>query len=78
MMWKLISVRLEIVLISTQDRCTVCAECTIGSEIALGTPNGTVVDVGLVEAHLSPFGDSVSLNVRRVHGGRFGPTRWNS
>jgi hypothetical protein len=31
----------EIVLISTQDRCTVCAECTVGSEIALGTPHGT-------------------------------------
>jgi hypothetical protein len=31
-MLKLILVYLEIVLISTQDRCTVCAECTIGSE----------------------------------------------
>jgi hypothetical protein len=30
---KLISVCLEIVLILTQDRCTVCAEHTIGSEI---------------------------------------------
>jgi hypothetical protein len=39
--WKLILVHLEIVLISTQDRCTVCAKCTIGSEIALGTADGT-------------------------------------
>jgi hypothetical protein len=39
--WKLVSVYLEIVLISTQDRFTVCAECTIGMEIILGTPNGT-------------------------------------
>jgi hypothetical protein len=31
----------EIVLISTQDRCTVCAEHAIGSEIVLGTPDGT-------------------------------------
>ena len=23
------------------DRCTVCAECTSGMEIILGTPNGT-------------------------------------
>ena len=23
------------------DRCTVCAECTIGSEINLDAPNGT-------------------------------------
>ena len=35
---KLISVRLEIVLVSTQDRCTVCTECNTGVEIALGTP----------------------------------------
>ena len=31
--WKLVSVHLEIVLILTQDRYTVCAECTIGLEI---------------------------------------------
>ena len=31
----LVSVRLEIVLILTQDKCTVCAERTIGSEIVL-------------------------------------------
>jgi hypothetical protein len=33
-MWNLILVRLETVL----DRCTVCAKCTIGSEIILDTP----------------------------------------
>ena len=33
--WKLVSVWLEIVLILTQDRCTVCAECTIGMEVVL-------------------------------------------
>jgi hypothetical protein len=38
---ELISVCLEIVLISVQDRCTVCAECTTDVEIILGTPNGT-------------------------------------
>ena len=27
-------------VMSTQDRCMVCAECNIGSEIALGTPDG--------------------------------------
>jgi hypothetical protein len=37
----LYSVRLEIVLILTQDRCTVCAERTTGSEIILGAPDGT-------------------------------------
>jgi hypothetical protein len=32
---------LVIVLISTQDRCTVCAERIIGSEIFLDTPDDT-------------------------------------
>jgi hypothetical protein len=39
--WKLHSVRLEIVLIFTQDRCTVCAERTTGSKIILDAPDGT-------------------------------------
>jgi hypothetical protein len=39
--WKLVSVRLEIVLNLTQDRCTVCTEHTIGSEIGLDTPDAT-------------------------------------
>jgi hypothetical protein len=39
--WKLISVRLHIVLILTQDRCIVCVEHTIGSEIILDAPDGT-------------------------------------
>jgi hypothetical protein len=33
--WKLILVHLEIVIILMQDRCTVYAERTIGSEIVL-------------------------------------------
>ena len=32
---------LDIVLILTQDWCTVCVECTIGSEIILDAPDGT-------------------------------------
>ena len=31
----------DIVLILTQDRCTVCVEHTIGSEIILDAPDGT-------------------------------------
>jgi hypothetical protein len=38
---ELISVRLEIVLILAQDRCSFFAECTTGMEIILGTPIGT-------------------------------------
>jgi hypothetical protein len=39
--WKLVSVHLEIVLVSAQERCTVCAERTIGMEIILGATDGT-------------------------------------
>jgi hypothetical protein len=39
--WKVDLVRLAIVLILMQDGCTVCAECTVGSEIILDTPDGT-------------------------------------
>ena len=34
-------VRLEMVLVFVQDRCTVCAERTIGSDIVLDAPDGT-------------------------------------
>ena len=40
-MWNLGSVCLEIVLILMQDRCMVCIEHTICSEINLDTPDGT-------------------------------------
>jgi hypothetical protein len=39
--WKLVLVHLEIVLIPMQDRCTVYAEHTKGSEIVLDKPDGT-------------------------------------
>jgi hypothetical protein len=38
---KLVSACLKIVQILTQDRCTVCAERTIGSEIVLDKIDGT-------------------------------------
>jgi hypothetical protein len=38
---KLISVYLEIVLILTQHRCTICTAHTIGLEIGLHTPDET-------------------------------------
>jgi hypothetical protein len=40
-MANLVLVRLEMVLVSVQDRCMVCAERTTGSEIVLYTPDGT-------------------------------------
>ena len=35
------SVRVEMVLVLVQDRCTVCAKRTIGSDIILDAPDGT-------------------------------------
>ena len=35
------SVRFEMVLVLVQDRCTVCAKRTIGSDIVLDVPDGT-------------------------------------
>ena len=40
-MWNLTSFRLETVLVSVQERCMVCARCTIGLQIILDAPDGT-------------------------------------
>jgi hypothetical protein len=39
--WNLVLVCLEIVLVSVQDRCTVCTEHTIRIEIVLDAHDGT-------------------------------------
>ena len=39
-MSNLISIHLDMVLVSVQDWCTVCAKHTIGSEIVLDAPDG--------------------------------------
>ena len=39
--WKLVLVLSEIVLILMEDRCTVCVERTIGSEIIFDAPDGS-------------------------------------
>ena len=48
--WKLVSVRLQIVLFLTQDRCTVCAERSIGLGTSLTHPMELLGDVGHVES----------------------------
>ena len=74
--WKVVSVRLEIVLILTQDTFAVCVERTIGSEIVLdapdGTPDGCTIGTDIifnapmaqVEARFSPCRDSANLDAR--------------
>ena len=56
-MWNLVLVCWE--LVSVQDRCTVCAEHTIGSEIILAHPMVLLGDVGHVESHFGLLGASV-------------------
>ena len=61
---KLVLVRLGIVLVSARDRCMVCAERTIGSEIILAAPDEPPRDDCQVKAHFRPFRDSVNLSAR--------------
>ena len=70
-----------------QDRCTICPERTIGSEIILDARNELIGDLGHVESHFGPFGYSVSVGARLVHClhqtyhrliNHFGRTRWYS
>jgi hypothetical protein len=63
--WKLVSVHLETVLNSTQDRCIDWDEHAIGLKIILGSNNGTPLgDAGQIEARFSLFGDSANLDTR--------------
>ena len=61
-LWNLVLDRLEIVLVSVEDRCTVCAKRTIGSDIVFNAPMVLLGDEAQVEAPFSPFGDSANLD----------------
>ena len=63
-MWNLVSVRLETMLLSVQDRCTVCAKRTIGSEIVLDEPDHTLGDEAQVKARFGSFKDSANVVAR--------------
>ena len=63
-LWKLVLVRLEIVLVSVQDRCTICAKRTIGLDSVINAPMVLLGDEAQVEAHFSPCGDSANLDAR--------------
>ena len=55
------SVHLEMLLVLVQDRCTVCAKRTIGSDIVFDAPDGTLWPCGI---SFGAFGDGVSVDVR--------------
>ena len=61
---KLISVRLEILLILTQDRCTVCVKRIIGSEMFWTHLMELLGDVGHLDSRFFLFGDTVSVDAR--------------
>ena len=71
-MWNLVSIRLEMVLVSVQDRCMVCAKRTIGLETVLDAPMELQGDKAQVQAHFGLFRNSSSLDApdgtHRRHG----------
>jgi hypothetical protein len=88
----IVSVCSETVLVSEQDRCTVCTKCTpdellgdVAHKSFWTLPKVLPGDEAQVEARFSPFGDSANLDARLVHflrqtyhrlGNRFGYTQW--
>ena len=63
-MWNLVSIRLEIVLVFVQDRCTVCARRTIGSKIIWTHPAVLLGDEAQMEARFGPFRDRANVEAR--------------
>ena len=63
-MWNLVSVRLEVVLVSVQDRCTICAKRNIGSEMFWTQPMVLLGDEAQVEARFGLFADSANFDAR--------------
>ena len=63
-MWNLISIHLETVLVSLQDRCMVCAKPTIGLDIVFNALMVLLGDEAQVEARFSPCGDSANFDAR--------------
>ena len=61
-LWNLVLDRLEIVLVLVEDRCTVCAKRTIGSDIVFNVPMVLLGEDAQLEAPFSPFGDIANLD----------------
>ena len=51
-------------LVSVQDRCTVCAKRIIGTEIILDAPMEHLGDEAQVVSCFGSFGDSANLDAR--------------
>jgi hypothetical protein len=55
-MWNLVSVHLETMLVSVQDRCTVCTKYTIALEIILAHRMVLLGEEAQMEARFGPVG----------------------
>ena len=60
-MWNLVLVRLETVLVSVQNRCTVWAKHTFRSGIILDSSMVLLGDETQVDARFGPFGHTANL-----------------
>ena len=63
-MWNLVSIRLEIVLVLVQDRCTVLPDVPYSQKSFWTHPAVLLGDEGQMEAHFGPFGDSANVDAR--------------
>ena len=58
------SVRLEMVLVLAQDRCTVCANVPYAQKSYWTHPMVLLGDEAQVDARFCPFGDSANVDAR--------------
>jgi hypothetical protein len=60
----LVSVCFNTVFVLVQDRCMVCANIPLDQNLFWTHPMELLCDVGHVESHFDPFGDSVSIGAK--------------
>ena len=63
-MWNLVLIHLEMVLVSLQYRCKVCAKHTLAQKSFWTHQMVLLGDEGQVEARFGPFADSANLDSR--------------
>jgi len=63
-MSNLVSIHLDMVLVSLHDRCTVCAKHTMAQKSFWTHPMALLGDEAQVEDRFGPFGDSANLDSR--------------
>ena len=64
-MWNLVSICLETVLVSLQDRCKVCTKHTMAQKSFWTHQMVLLIDEAQVEARFGPLGDSANPDVDR-------------